>query len=710
MSKANKTFKSIKRSVSSSKSSSVAKPEKPSPAKIQPPELQKVEPFSDDETPVTKVSVRRSSKELESVDKDTNGSVKTEQKSEVIPKPKPVESKPKPVESKTKPVESKPKTESKPLPAPPSPAPVAPKPASIPTKPVSATEIIPNAPAVKAKPVDKKQKSEVAVETKSVAETIESKPEPVNTTTNSKDSILQYTEISQIPIGVKRVTDGFRSEKTHSLQFRLKQLRNLYFVLKDNQDAICEALAKDFNRSPSETKNYEISVALNELLFTMSKLHKWSQPQPVDELPLNLSTNPVYVERIPLGTVLVISAFNYPFSISVSPIAGAIAAGNTVVLKPSELTPNFSQLFTGLLTKALDPDVFFAVNGAIPETTELLNQKFDKIVYTGNNLVGTIIAKKAAETLTPVILELGGKSPAFILDDVADKDLPTIARRVAWGRYANGGQTCIGVDYVLVAESKHDKFIAALKEVIEKEFFPNIDAKSNFTHMIHDRAFQRMENIINTTSGKVIIGGKTDSKSRFVSPTVIDNVDWSDSSMKEEIFGPILPILTYSSLEKACRDIIDHHDTPLAQYIFTSGPTNKKYNSQINTIATLIRSGGLVINDVLMHFSLHNAPFGGIGSSGTGAYHGEYSYRAFTHERTVLEQHLWNDWVIKSRYPPFSNKKDRLVSSSQRKYGGKVWFGRTGDVRIDGPTTFFTAWSSVVGVANIVYDFVGSSL
>ena len=180
--------------------------------------------------------------------------------------------------------------------------------------------------------------------------------------------------------------------------------------------------------------------------------------------------------------------------------------------------------------------------------------------------------------------------------------------------------------------------------------------------------------------------------------------------MKEEIFGPILPIITYTDLKQACNEVISHHDTPLAQYIFTSGSTSRKYNSQINTISTMIRSGGLVINDVLMHISLHNAPFGGVGKSGYGAYHGEFSYRAFTHERTVLEQHLWNDWIINSRYPPYSNKKERLVASSQSNYGGRVWFGRKGDVRIEGPTTFFSAWTNVLGVAAVVRDFIGASM
>ncbi|KAK6892153.1 Aldehyde dehydrogenase, dimeric NADP-preferring [Candida tropicalis] len=640
----------------------------PASAKITAPQLEPVEPTSDSEIPSTKVSVRRtsttSSKTItdDSISATSTDQMKSSTNEAEIPNPKPESV----VAPMTKPVEDD-KLEDH-------------------TKLETAESYI-----------NVQKEAAIPGETKSVV-------------SSKTASVLEYTPLSEISGGVKKVVDGFHTGKTHPLEFRLKQLRNLYFAMKDNQEAICEALAKDFYRAPSETRNYELVTGLNELLYTMTQLHKWSKPLPVDALPINLKTNPVYIERIPVGTVLVISAFNYPFFVSVSPIAGAIAAGNSVVFKPSELTPHFTKLFTELLTKALDPEIFYVVNGAVSETTELLNQKFDKIVYTGSDIVGKIIAKKAAETLTPVILELGGKSPAFVLDDVSDKDLPVIARRIAWGRYANAGQTCIGVDYVLVAESKHEKFIQALRNVIENEFFPNIDQNSNFTHMIHERAFLKMKKILDTTAGEIIIGGKLDSESNYVSPTVIDNASWDDSSMKEEIFGPILPIITYTDLKQACNEVISHHDTPLAQYIFTSGSTSRKYNSQINTISIMIRSGGLVINDVLMHISLHNAPFGGVGKSGYGAYHGEFSYRAFTHERTVLEQHLWNDWIINSRYPPYSNKKERLVASSQSNYGGRVWFGRKGDVRIEGPTTFFSAWTNVLGVAAVVRDFIGASM
>ncbi|RCK55787.1 Aldehyde dehydrogenase, dimeric NADP-preferring [Candida viswanathii] len=537
-----------------------------------------------------------------------------------------------------------------------------------------------------------------------------SKLEDSSSATTAADTLGDswYTKVSDIAPGVQRLTESFhRDQKTHDIQFRLNQLRNLYFAVQDNADALCAALDKDFYRPPSETKNLELVGGLNELVHTISSLHEWMKPEKVTDLPLTLRSNPIYIERIPLGVVLIISPFNYPFFLSFSAVVGAIAGGNAVVLKGSELTPNFSSLFSKILTKALDPDIFFAVDGAIPETTELLEQKFDKIMYTGNNTVGKIIAKKAAETLTPVILELGGKSPAFILDDVKDKNLEVIARRIAWGRFTNAGQTCVAVDYVLVPTKLHKKFIAALTKVLSQEFYPNLtkDTKG-YTHVIHDRAFNNLSKIISTTKGDIVFGGDTDAATRFIAPTVIDNATWEDSSMKGEIFGPILPVLTYDKLTTAIRQVVSTHDTPLAQYIFTSGSTSRKYNRQLDQILTGVRSGGVIVNDVLMHVALINAPFGGVGDSGYGSYHGKFSFRSFTHERTTMEQKLWNDGMVKVRYPPYNSNKDKLIQVSQQNYNGKVWFDRNGDVPVNGPGALFSAWTTFTGVFHLLGEFI----
>lgn len=523
-------------------------------------------------------------------------------------------------------------------------------------------------------------------------------------------NILDYTPHDEIVASVARLRSNFHlKRKTHPLQYRLNQLRNVYFAVKDNTDELCEALYKDFGRSHSETKNLEINPFLNELVHTMSHLHNWAKPEPVQHLPLIMKSNPIYIERIPLGTVLVISPFNYPLFLALGSLVAAISGGNCVVLKVSELNPHFAQLLTKILTKVLDPDTFAMVNGGIPETTTVLDQRFDKIMYTGSTMVGTIIAKKAAETLTPVLLELGGKSPAFVLEDATDADLAIIARRIVWARFTNAGQTCVAIDYVLAHEKVKAKLVTQIVKVIKEEFYSGLDAKDpTYTHIIHLRAFENLSKMIKQSKGEIVAGGDTDAATRFISPTVIDNVNWDDSTMQQEIFGPVLPILGYTDLEEAVQEVIKRHDTPLASYVFTSGPRDRNKNPQVDLIRTAIRSGGTIVNDAVMHVSLANAPFGGIGQSGQGAYHGFYSFRAFTHERTTMEQNLKMDFTLKVRYPPYEEKKDNVLGAAVSQYNNKVWFGRTGNVSVNGPGLIWSVWHNFGGISSLVYNFVNS--
>lgn len=531
------------------------------------------------------------------------------------------------------------------------------------------------------------------------------KPNLTSTSPAKNEKVLKYTPISDIPGIVKRLNTSFHEQgKTHNLQYRLNQLRNIYFALQDNKERICDALFKDFNRAPSETMNLEFAIVMSHLLHTMSQLHKWSAPEKVLDLPVNMRTSPVYIEKIPLGTVLVISPFNYPLLLSIDSIVAAISAGNCVVLKLTELTPHFSQLLTEILSNSLDPDTFAMINGGIEETTVVLDQKFDKIMYTGSTQVGTIIAKKAAETLTPVLLELGGKSPAFVLADVKDSDLNVIAKRIAWGRYTNAGQTCVAIDYVLAHDSVKDKLVAALARVIKEEFYEGLTARNTgYTHIIHKRAFDNIRKMIESTRGNVIVGGKADEESRFIPPTLIDNATWEDSTMQQEIFGPVLPILSYLNLSEAISEVIKRHDTPLALYIFTSGSQLRTKNREVDMIRQAIRSGGTIVNDSVLQVGLQNAPFGGIGQSGQGAYHGYYSYRAFSHERTTIELSLAMDFAMKVRYPPVSEKKDAVVQASQEAYNGAVWFDRTGNVAVGGPNVLWSAWHTGTGLMRLVY-------
>lgn len=524
-------------------------------------------------------------------------------------------------------------------------------------------------------------------------------------TASAPQSVLKYTSKEDIPAIVQNLTKQHNQEhQTHSLQFRLNQLRNIYFAVKDNIDAFSEALYKDFGRSPEETLTLEYVTFMNELVHTMAHLHKWMKPTPVDGLTLAVKTNSVYVEHVPLGVVLIIAPFNYPLLLSLSSLIGAISAGNSVVLKVSELTPHFAQKLTEVLTSVLDPSVFAMVNGGVEETTLLLDQKFDKIMYTGSTTVGKIIAKKAAETLTPVLLELGGKSPAFVLEDVKELEIDAVARRIVWGRFTNAGQTCVAIDYVLVHETLKEKLVSAIVKVVEEQFYKTLDAKDpSYTHIIHQRAFDTLKKMIELSSGKICTGGTTDAETRFIAPTVIDNVDWSDSTMQQEIFGPVLPILTYTDLKAAVKQVVTRHDTPLALYIFTSGSHSRAKNIDLDYIQTNIRSGGTVINDSVLHVSLANAPFGGIGNSGQGAYHGIYSFRAFSHERTTMETKLSMDFAVSSRYPPCEPKKINVMQLSMTSYNGAVWFGRTGDVKPNGPSLLWSAWKGTLGVSALLY-------
>lgn len=525
-------------------------------------------------------------------------------------------------------------------------------------------------------------------------------------TTMVTQTELQYTPITEIPTRVQQLKDSFRQKRTQPLQYRLNQLRNIYFALSDHANALVDALYRDFGRAPSETKNMEFAPLMNELIVTMSQLHRWAQPEPVLLLPVTMRATPVYIERVPLGVVLVISPFNFPLILAMSSIIGAIAAGNCVVLKLSEFTPHFALLLTLLLTAALDPDTFYIVNGAVEETSAVLDLKFDKIMYTGLGVVGKIVAKKAAETLTPVLLELGGKCPAFVLD-VKDLDLPVVARRIVWGRFINAGQACVSVDYVLVPKALKEKLVKHMVAAVE-EFYPDLTPQhSGYTHIIHKRAFERLCRVLELTKGTVVTGGDTDASTNYIAPTIVDNVGWLDATMEEELFGPILPVIAYENLAAALDEVVARHDTPLAMYIFTSG-TRSRSNKDVDLIRTTVRSGGTMVNDAVTHVGLANAPFGGVGTSGQGLYHGYFSYKAFTHERTTVEQKL-ADFALKVRYPPYKAQKDQIVRQLMLPFNGKVWFDRKGNVPVTGPGAIWSMFTGIAGVGSLVYQF-GSNL
>ncbi|CAM9023092.1 unnamed protein product [Wickerhamomyces anomalus] len=453
---------------------------------------------------------------------------------------------------------------------------------------------------------------------------------------------LPYTPLDQIPSIVSSLHESFHSHaKLDSIQYRLKQLRILYHAIHSNEDAICEAIKLDLNRPIQDTKFLEFDVFYSEILDIIANLESWSKPTPVDDVPKIISFASPKIERIPLGTVLIISPFNVPMLLALQPIVGALCGGNTMVLKQSEFVPNTALILSKILTRALDSDIFKVVNGAIDETTVLLEQKFDKILYTGSSQVGRIVAKAASKNLTPCLLELGGKTPVYVGASVEDS-LEVVTKRIMFTKFINAGQVCLAADYLLVDEKIYDKFIKTLLKTVD-EYFKGVDSK-NFTHIIHERSWERLNSMIKSTKGQIIFGGKNSNRAlKYIEPTIIKNVDFDDSTMKEEIFGPILPIIKISNIFETIDEIKSRHDTPLAVNIYSHDA------SEIHYLRTHIRSGALIINDGMMHVAIHSLPFGGIGESGYGAYHGIHSFKSFTHERAILEHPFWCDkfWTDK---------------------------------------------------------------
>ncbi|ODV58969.1 hexadecenal dehydrogenase, partial [Ascoidea rubescens DSM 1968] len=479
--------------------------------------------------------------------------------------------------------------------------------------------------------------------------------------TSSSIELLPYTSIDEIPTIVQESHQFYHSRRLDDIEYRLDQLRQIYFAIEDNIELFKQALIKDFNRPAFETNLLEYTTLLNDLNYIINNLKKWDKPEYISKSPFFLfsSTKEVYIQSISLGVVLIISSFNYPLLLTLQPIIGAIAAGNCVIAKPSELTSHFTSILIKKLNERVDQNVLKFVNGSVEEVTTLLNQPFDKILYTGSKTVGRIVAEKASKNLTPVILELGGKSPAIITNNInLKKNLKTILKRILWGKFTNGGQTCIAVDYLLVPSEIYDIVTTGfIKLIIEDEFFPDLTSSDeNFAHIINQKNFDRLMNLLNNSNGQLVTGGHYDSKTNFIEPTVLKNVKWDDITMSDEIFGPILPIVKYDNLVEACDKIIQYHDTPLSAYIFSDDKNEVEY------FFKRIRSGSGIVNDVLVQPAVINAPFGGIGQSGYGNYHGKYSFDSFVHKRTMVKQPFWNEFLLKCRYPPFSTKNYNFLS------------------------------------------------
>jgi aldehyde dehydrogenase (NAD+) len=440
----------------------------------------------------------------------------------------------------------------------------------------------------------------------------------------------------------------FNTNQTKSSAFRVAQLKKLKHLLKSNEEVLYEAIYKDFAKSSFETYATELSIIYHELNLLIKKVPKWSKPIKVRT---NLANFPAksYIIPEPLGVSLVIGAWNYPYQLSFLPALTALAAGNTVILKPSELPLNTSKVMAQLINDHFPAEYFHVVEGGVPETTELLKQPFDKIFFTGSIPVGKIVYEAAAKHLTPVTLELGGKSPAFIL---ADAKLKMTVKRLVWAKFLNAGQTCVAPDYVLVDKSIENDFLLALKAEIKSQFPIVKQITENYVQIINDQNFLRLQSLLESHQNQIFYGGQMLPEKRLIVPTVLKDINFDDDIMKDEIFGPILPVIAFDNLDEAIQQV-KNRPKPLALYVYGQ---NRKL---IRKILDDISFGGGAVNESVMHLTNSYLPFGGVGSSGMGSYHGKVGFDAFTHYKSVLDKPTWLEFDIK--YAPYTKLKRKLL-------------------------------------------------
>ena len=451
--------------------------------------------------------------------------------------------------------------------------------------------------------------------------------------------------VDAIPALVDGIRRTFDARVTRPLSWRKRQLERMIALLEENEAELSAALATDLGKPAVEGFVTDIAFVIGEVKLMLKNLRRWNRPErvrtPIVAMPASSKRIPE-----PLGVVLVIAPWNYPIQLLLVPAAGAIAAGNTVVMKPSEVSSATSAALARLVPKYLDPSAIALVEGGVPETTALLAQRFDHIFYTGNGTVGRVVMRAAAEHLTPVTLELGGKSPTIVH---ASADLDVAARRIAWGKWLNAGQTCVAPDYVLVEKSVETALVDRIRRVIGEFYGDDPKISGSYGRIVSERHFDRLSGLMN--GGRVVIGGDTDRNDRYIAPTVITDVDLESPLMNEEIFGPLLPIVPVNSVREAIS-FVTARPHPLALYVFAE----KK--SVIDDVLERTTAGGVTVNGTLMHLTSPNLPFGGVGESGMGAYHGEAGVRIFQHRKPVLSRSTKVDPSL--AYPPYTDRKAKI--------------------------------------------------
>ncbi|KAF9912220.1 hypothetical protein BX616_010380 [Lobosporangium transversale] len=465
-----------------------------------------------------------------------------------------------------------------------------------------------------------------------------------------ENSILEFNSPAEIKQAAVTVRQTFNSGCTLPLPFRLHQLEQLWKLLDENEDLICEAVYKDVRKSKAEVTLGEILHTKEEVNKALVNLETWAKDEKTKPVLVNRLGTKCFMRKQPKGAVMIISPWNYPVYLLLAPFVGAIAAGCTVIMKPSESAPNSAKLLTKLVRQYLDTSCYIVINGAVPETTQLLEYKWDHIFFTGSIHVGKIIMKAASKHLTPVTLELGGKSPV-IIDENADINIA--AKRIIYGKLLAAGQTCIAPDYVLITSKAEAKFVEATKEALISLLGENPKESSEFARIVNEDHFKRLIRLLEEDmTGEIVIGGQVSEDDLYIAPTVIKNVGRNDGLMMEEIFGPILPMIRVSDTDEAI-EYINAHDEPLTLYLFSD---NKKL---INKVLNSTRSGGVLVNNIMTQIIETDLPFGGLGPSGMGSYHGRESFNTFTHTRSVMVKSLCpvSEIFSRGRYPPFSDSK-----------------------------------------------------
>jgi len=426
-----------------------------------------------------------------------------------------------------------------------------------------------------------------------------------------------------------------------SLEVRKKRLEALKKCILTKEAAINQALKEDLGKSTFESYATEVGFILEEIKYTLKNIDSWAKPKKV-KTPLTMFPGKSAVYPEPYGVILIVSPWNYPFQLCLSPFLGALAAGNRVVIKPSEFAPKTADVIQAMIEEVFEEHEVQVVQGGLEETQILLKQKFDYIFFTGSTMVGKIMMKAAAENLTPVTLELGGKSPCLI-EESANIDIT--AKRCAWGKFLNAGQTCVAPDYVLVPEKLQGEFIERMKVHLKSFYGENCKSSEDYPRIVNQKHFDRLNSLI--VPEKIAIGGKVSREENFIEPTIMRDVSWNDKIMEDEIFGPILPVIPYKNMSEAIEKILSL-PKPLAFYVFSEDEKKK------SEIIAKVPFGGGCINDTVIHLANPNLPFGGVGTSGIGSYHGKKSFDTFTHYKSVFEQGTKVD--IPLRYPPYEGK------------------------------------------------------